>query len=88
MNVEFLSKFEKDLDQITSPSVKKAIVNVIAKIESARYASDIPNLKKLKGHKDAFRIKLANYRIGVFINGSVVQMARIVHRKDIYKLFP
>jgi len=31
---------------------------------------------------------LGDYRIGVFINKDTVQLARFVHRKDIYHLFP
>ncbi len=50
--------------------------------------SDIKGLKKLKGFKDAYRVRLGDYRLGVFINKDLVQFARFVHRKDIYKLFP
>ena len=48
----------------------------------------IVNLKKLKGFKTAYRIRIGDYRIGVFIDGDIVEFARVVHRKDIYRLFP
>jgi mRNA interferase RelE/StbE len=42
----------------------------------------------LKGHKFAYRIKIGDYRIGIFVESKVVEMARFEHRKDIYKVFP
>ncbi len=38
--------------------------------------------------KFAYRIKIGDYRIGIFVESKVVEMARFVHRKDIYKVFP
>ena len=49
---------------------------------------DIKNFKKLKGYKNAYRIKIGDYRIGVFIENKIVEFARVVHRKDIYRVFP
>ena len=88
MTVAFLDKFGRDLGKINSPSVKKAIEQVIVKVESANSSNQIENLKKLSGTKNAFRIRLGDYRLGIYFENGVVQFARIVHRKDIYKVFP
>ena len=88
MIVEFLSKFNKDLNKLNDKDVRASLLKTIENVESADNVTSIPNLKKLKGHKSAFRIKLGDYRIGIFVEGNVVEMARIVHRKDIYKVFP
>jgi mRNA interferase RelE/StbE len=88
MIVEFLNKFSKDLNKLSDPQIRASLIKVIEQIESANNLSTIQNLKKLKGHKSAYRIKLGDYRIGIFVVGKVVEMARIVHRKDIYKVFP
>jgi mRNA interferase RelE/StbE len=45
-------------------------------------------VKKLVGFKEAFRIRLGNYRVGVFLEGENVIFARVAHRKDIYSIFP
>jgi len=55
---------------------------------AARKPSDIKHLKKLKGAKNSFRIKLDNYRIGLKIENDVVIFAAFDHRSDIYKYFP
>jgi mRNA interferase RelE/StbE len=88
MKVEFLAKFVKDLDKLNVPHVKSSVVKTIELLESADNLSDIQHLKKLKGHKSAFRIKIGEYRIGIFVEGKTVEIARVVHRKDIYKVFP
>jgi mRNA interferase RelE/StbE len=88
MKVEFLSKFNKDLNKLNDNDLRLSVLKIIELVESANYTSEIQNLKKLKGHKSAYRLKLGDYRIGIFIEGIIVEMARIVHRKDIYKVFP
>ena len=88
MEAEFLDKFSKDLDKISSKSVKNSLSRLIQDVESAKALSAIPNTKKLKGHKSAYRIRIGDYRVGVFYEDQKVTFARIVHRKDIYSVFP
>ena len=88
MQVEFLSQFNRDLDKIRAAHIKQAILRVIIRTESAQKISEIPNVKKLAGHRSAYRIRIGDYRIGIFVDGGVAQFARVIHRKDIYKLFP
>ena len=88
MQVEFLSKFNRDLDRIHHQSVRKAIIKVIDEVKIARTLNEVSNIKKLKGFRSAFRIRLGEYRIGVFIEGQTVEFARILHRKEIYRYFP
>ena len=88
MEVEFLSKFSDDLDSISQKSIKAKTLRLIELFESAKSVSEIPQIKKLTGHRNAFRIRIGNYRVGIFVEGSKVQFARIIHRKDIYKICP
>lgn len=88
MQVEFLSKFSKDVDHISQKSVKNNLVKLIRLMESESDLNNIPNLKKLFGHKAAYRVRIGDYRVGFFYESRKVIFARIVHRKDIYKVFP
>ena len=88
MQIVFLSKFFKDLSKINQPKVLADIEKAIIQIENVKTTIDINQLKKLKGYKSAFRIKVGDYRIGLFIENDVIEFARILHRKDIYNLFP
>lgn len=88
MKIEFLRKFNKDLDKIEGRQTLEAIADAIEYIERAGHLSEIPNIKKLTGFKNAFRIRVGDYRIGFFLENEIVVFARVVHRKDIYDVFP
>jgi len=88
MTTEFTRQFFKDLDKIKQPSIKTNIADIIKTVQAATSLSGIINLKKLKGHSTAFRIRVGDYRIGLIIENNIVEFNRIAHRKDIYNLFP
>ena len=88
MKVEFLKRFSKDIDELAVKSIRTALRRVIESIENANTLSEIPNTKKLQGHKSAYRIRVGNYRLGFFYENETLTLARFVDRKDIYKLFP
>ena len=88
MKVEFLKKFSKDLDDLKVKTVKQALIQLIESIEAVDKLENITNTKKLKGHKTAYRTRVGDYRLGFFFENSTILLARFVHRKDIYKIFP
>jgi mRNA interferase RelE/StbE len=88
MKVEFLAKFSKDIDKINHSNIKASIAKAIVEVENAPSLQEVRNVKKLQGHKIAYRIRIGDYRIGFFYEHGIVQFARVVHRKDIYKVFP
>ncbi|WP_153631654.1 type II toxin-antitoxin system RelE/ParE family toxin [Prolixibacter sp. SD074] len=57
-------------------------------IQSAQKLTEIKNLKKLKGHKNFFRIRVGDYRIGIAVQDKKVILAAFDHHSDIYKYFP
>lgn len=59
MRVEFLSKFNDDLDSISQLSVKIAIKKVIESIEASESIRQIQNVKKLVGYKNAYQVRVA-----------------------------
>ena len=88
MTTEFLTTFYRDLDKLTEQSVKDDVVAAIENVEAAAKPSEIRQLKKLKGYKNAYRIRIGNYRIGVIIEKGVVEFARVAHRREVYRIFP
>ncbi|GMQ26958.1 type II toxin-antitoxin system toxin RelE3 [Algoriphagus sp. oki45] len=88
MKVLFLEAFEKDLRKIHDKKVLRSIKDLIQKTEQVGSIKELSGLKKLVGFKDAFRVRLGNYRVGIFLDGETVTFARIAHRKDIYSIFP
>jgi mRNA-degrading endonuclease RelE of RelBE toxin-antitoxin system len=88
MKVEFLRKFSKDLDQVRTKSTKESVIRVIELMEAVDSLDKIPNTKKLKGHKNAYRVRVGDYRLGFFFDNSTILLARFLHRRDIYRIFP
>ncbi|MEX2438119.1 MAG: type II toxin-antitoxin system RelE/ParE family toxin [Candidatus Babeliales bacterium] len=88
MKVIFLDKFSKDLDKIRDKKARQSIKKTILKVEEAPSLNKITGLKRLKGEKGAYRLRVGDYRIGLYIQGNTIEMARVAHRKDIYDVFP
>lgn len=73
---------------IKTKKIKTDIIKVIENVEAAKRLSDVRNLKKLKGFKHYYRIRLGDYRIGIERTGNKLAFITILQRKDIYKKFP
>ena len=88
MEVLFLHTFENDLKKIYDKPLLKKLKNIIISIEEANSLSEIESVKKIKGSKSAFRIRINDFRLGFYYEEGTIELCRFVHRKDIYKLFP
>ena len=87
MNIEIRKSFEKDAAKLPA-SLKTQLAIIIEHLESLKKLSDLSSCKKLAGFKNAYRIRLGNYRIGFFFENETVELIRILNRKDIYRYFP
>ncbi len=88
MNVSFYRKFEKSLDKLKDEKIRGQVAEAVRLVMTANSIQEITNLKKLKGYKTAYRIKLGEYRIGLIIENREVFFVDFAHRKDIYRRFP
>lgn len=88
MKIEYLKQFSKDLSKITDDSLKDSVFEVVLDFKKANNINEIPNIKKLKGYTNAFRLRIGKYRLGFYFDGETIELARFVKRDDIYKLFP
>ncbi len=89
MEIIYLKSFYKDLVKLNDRKVKEALKSVISKVQLAERLDQIQQVKKLSGYPNAYRIKVKDYRLGMYkINATTLEMARFVKREDIYKVFP
>jgi mRNA-degrading endonuclease RelE of RelBE toxin-antitoxin system len=88
MEVVFLQSFENDLKKVQDKSLLKKLKDTIINLENSKSLSEVANIKKIKGSHSAFRLRIKDYRLGLFYENGVIELCRFVHRKDIYKLFP
>ncbi len=88
MIILYEKSFLKDLEKITDDTKLIEVKLLIQEIKSADNFKLINNLKKIRGSKYYYRIKLKEYRIGISFKDQIITLIRILHRKDIYKYFP
>lgn len=88
MKTEFKASFLKTVKKIENNQLKTEIANSIRNVEESVNIKQIENLKKLKGYKYYYRIRIGNYPIGIKIEANTVYFVDIAHRKNIYRLFP
>ena len=87
MNIDIRRTFTKDADKLP-PNIQRQMAVVITNLQHAKQLSQIKNCKKIKGSKTAYRIRLSQYRIGFFFENEIIELVRVLGRKDIYKYFP
>jgi mRNA interferase RelE/StbE len=88
MKVLIDRSFEKDTDKLTDQKILHSIADCIERIQNADKLSDISNCKKLKGSKNAYRIRIGDFRIGFILEKQTIELIRFLHRSVIYNYFP
>lgn len=65
MRTVFKKQFVKQIESLNNKKLKASLIDTIVEIENCQSISEISNLKKLKGFKDFYRIRVGDYRIGI-----------------------
>nr|GFC88903.1 hypothetical protein [Tanacetum cinerariifolium] len=63
VKTEFNRHFLKDIGKLPTAELKNEVADIILAVESAASFSEIRNVKKLKGFKAAYRIRVGDFRI-------------------------
>ncbi|WP_163329246.1 hypothetical protein GFV12_06870 [Desulfurobacterium thermolithotrophum] len=58
MKIEFKESFLKDLKKIKDKGIKNKLEIIISEVEKVKSILEIKNLKKLKGYKDFYRLRI------------------------------
>lgn len=94
MKLLLSNKFKKDYKKIKDRKLLDGIATVVEDLENAHSIQEIKGIKKLNGLglKNIYRIKrkeLNDHRI-TFIQKDetiILELVRVLHRKDVYKKF-
>ncbi len=85
MRTRFRDVFTRDLKNIKDRRILAHVADAIDAVEEAQAPADIPHLKKLRGWKDLFRIRVGDFRVVVLLEEGTVEFLRCLHRKDVYR---
>ncbi|HZW65743.1 MAG TPA: type II toxin-antitoxin system RelE/ParE family toxin [Hanamia sp.] len=88
MDVIITKQFEKDTEKELSQKMRLRLADIIEELQKVSKPSEINNIKKLRGFKSAYRIKMGDYRIGFILEDNLIKLSRIMNRKEIYRYFP
>ena len=80
--VEFDKRASKDLENL-DPQVRQRVIRkrYILEREPARG----PNIKRLKGYPNRYRLRVGDWRLVYEIEGDLVIVVGIMHRSDAYR---
>ena len=76
MKVEYLKQFSKDISKINDETLKTNLFDVIIILKNTESLNLLSNMKKMKGHPEAYRIRIGKYRLGFYFDGEIVELAR------------
>jgi mRNA interferase RelE/StbE len=88
VNVAFKEGFAKDLRAVMDKSLLRRVRAIIEEFERAQTTGEVAGLKKLKGGGNYYRVRVGEYRAGLYIEGDSVTFMRFLDRKEIYRFFP
>ncbi len=88
MKVKVDKSFQRDTDKLSDKKLSRKIAACIEAMEKCNSLNEISNLKKLHGSKNYYRIRIGDYRAGVYVSGNEIIFERFLHRKEIYRFYP
>ena len=88
MKSSFRNSFTRDLKKIKDHKLRDRIRAAIETVEAAESLQSLPDVKKIGGASNLFRIRIGEYRIGIALEGDTVDFVRCLNRRDLYRFFP
>jgi mRNA interferase RelE/StbE len=87
MKIEIRNSLLKDIKKIQKAE-KVKLEEIYNALKEYKDINQIPNVKKLKGYDNFYRIRIGEYRLGFSLNDNIVILLHFLHRKEIYRFFP
>ena len=89
MEVQYREAFLKDLKQLKSSTLYQRIYELaFTTLPEISTLQEIHNIKAMRGYTGRYRIRIGDYRVGIEVNGDVIEVMRVLHRREFYRYFP
>jgi mRNA interferase RelE/StbE len=89
LKVQYRQTFLKDLKQLkSSESYQRIYELAFTTLENINSLDGILDIKAMKGYPNRYRIRIGNYRLGIEVNGDLIEVMRVLHRREFYRYFP
>lgn len=89
MEVRYRESFLRDLKKLKKyPLYDKIFTLAFQTLPDAEALTAVPGVKAMTGHPHRYRIRVGSHRVGIQVDGAVVEMVRVLDRRDFYRYFP
>jgi mRNA interferase RelE/StbE len=88
MKTDFAQSFARDLRRLPDTSIRRRVQQAIERIEEASRLTEVPNVEKIQGQSDFYRLRVGDYRLGFRLDEQAVVFLRCLHRREVYEKFP
>ena len=89
MELHFTKTFLKDLAKVQPVKRRKQIEEFVFEIMPLSLSLESLDLAEKKtGYENFYKIRFGDYRIGLNKTSTHIELIRVLHRKEIYKVFP
>ena len=89
MDVLYRESFLRDLKKLKKyPIYNRVVTLVFQTLPDAGDLREIRGLKSMTGNPHRHRIRLGNYRVGIRVEGTTIEVVRVLDRRDFYRHFP
>ena len=88
LQVRYKKKFLKDLLDLPSgqrQEIEDFVFNFLPAIQSIAEAN---KFEKMTGYTNCVKARFGDYRIGAYYHKNVLELTRVLHRREIYRYFP
>jgi len=85
---QYKKMFLKDLAKVHPDYRKRIEVLVFEKIPVLEDIFTELDIRKIRGYRDYYRIRVGSYRIGCRIQDGILTFYRVKSREEIYGVFP
>ena len=88
MKTAFRGSFLTDVRKVRGRTLREAVARAIEEVEQAASIDEVRSVKRLSGHRDYYRIRIGDWRVGLKVEGKTAWFVRCLHRREMYRFFP
>ncbi len=88
LKVLYQKKFLKDLSDIPEGLRHELEEFVFQILPGCNTLGESGKFEKMTGYDNCYKARFGQYRIGAIFTNNVVELKRVLHRKEIYRFFP
>ena len=85
MRLDIRPSYNRDMRRIRQADVRRRLARRLEELEAAPRISEVRSTLKMAGYDNIYRIRVGAYRLVVEVEGDLVSLLRVAHRRDVYR---